>query len=61
MANISYQIIDTPQLLINGHLYIVATFQMTLKDFLLEHAGNDIYIYRPSLGNERIRAIIVKK
>jgi hypothetical protein len=34
---------------------------MSLKDFLLQHAGQDIYIYRPSVETSIIRAIVIPK
>ncbi len=59
MANKFYNLIDTPTKEINGKVYVVETFNLTLKDFLKTHFDKELYIYGPSIETNQIRAIII--
>jgi hypothetical protein len=61
MANVHYELIDQTQLELNDYVYQLQSFQMSLKDFLLQHTGQDIYIYRPSIETSIIRAIVIPR
>ena len=59
MANKFYKLIDKPTTEIDGKVYVVETFNLTLKDFLETYFDKDLYIYEPSVVTNQIRAIII--
>lgn len=54
-----YQFINEPVKEINGKTYVVETFNLHLKEFLKTYSDKDLYIYRPSVKTNQIRAIII--
>lgn len=59
MANKFYHLIDEPIKEINGKVYNTETFNLTLKNFLETYFDKDLYIYKPSIETNQIRAIII--
>ena len=58
MANQHYTILEEPQILIDDYLYLCETWNMNLKEFLVKHAGKELYIYGPSIVTDKIRGIV---
>lgn len=59
MANVHYKIIDSTELNIDGKKYFASTYFMSMQSLLTEFAGKEIYIYRESLCEDEIRAIVL--
>ena len=61
MAQVSYKVINTPILEIDGVFHECSDWNMSFNDFIKQHAGKEIYIYAESLNTGRIRAIVINK
>lgn len=58
MANQHYTLIQNPTMEIDGRAYVASTWNLNLKDFLLQNAGKEIYILESSITTNKIRAIV---
>ena len=58
MANQHYTLIQNPTMEIDGRTYVASTWNLNLKDFLLQNAGKEIYILESSITTNKIRAIV---
>ena len=45
--------------IINGKLYMMSTFKLSLSKLLEIHSGKTIIIHKPSLSEDYLRAIIL--
>ena len=59
MANQYYEVIDTLSIEKEGKTYQCQTFNGGLKEFLKNNYGKEIHIYRESLDQDKIRAIVI--
>jgi len=58
MANQHYTILEEPQILIDDYVYVCEEWNMNLKEFLVKNAGKELYIYGPSILNNKIVGIV---
>jgi hypothetical protein len=59
MANQHYEIITHPTMEIEGKVYVVESYNMSLEEFLNKNAGKEIYILENTILTETIRAIVI--
>ncbi len=59
MANKYYELITETELEIDGKVYQVQNFNLSLKDFLDHYSDKKLYIYRPSIETNRIMGIVI--
>jgi hypothetical protein len=58
MTNQYYKVIYEPLLEINGIIYQVQSYNISLDEFLKQNIGKEMYIYAPSMTTDTIRAIV---
>ncbi len=59
MANKYYELITETELKIDGKVYQVQNFNLSLKDFLDQYSDKKLYIYKPSIETNRIMGIVI--
>lgn len=58
MTNQYYKIIHETSLKIDGKVYEVQDWNISLDKFLKQNIGKEIYIYAPSMTTDTIKAIV---